>query len=173
MLFIGGAANSCASEYVIQSPADYSNRVSIHSFGFAPPFSGLVEDVYKFSILSISNVNVHLGYSEYYSQFPEFGYFQLSGAAGLIPLAIGNDNFSPTNQSVMGSFFELQPGDYNLLVHVQQLPTIDSAFNYELSMQAVSQPVPEPATNLIFLTGLGLMGAIGLRRKNKRSDQTA
>lgn len=151
--------------YSVQNPSDYSNSVSIYSFGSTPPLGGIVNDTYQFSLSAVGSLEITLGYSERYAQFPEFGYFELSGSGGALSLSNGVSSFSKTNPLAIGSFDGLAAGDYSLLVHIQQSPTIDSNFNYQLSLQSMAQVVSEPESLALLLVALGLMGAITRYRR--------
>ncbi len=155
--------NASAKDYQVADPSNYSNSVSIWSFNNQVP-TCCVADQYHFSFSNLSSVAIDFSYSLRTSMFPETGSVVLYKEDGSTSTLLSWDYFNATKNDASIILGAINPGTYHVDVNVQQVPVIDSAFNYSVGINSTTLPVDEPPVGVMLISGMGLLGAL-LRKK--------
>ena len=156
--FVAAAATVMAvsaSQATVTFPGGNLGTLSVFPEHFANPVVALVpkgfSDSYTFSLASTANV--------YGSVSELFGSITFSQV-----LIDGFDTgpFTPTMTGYGFDFGPLAAGVHTLVVKGSVLPGLSL---YQGSIYAIPTSIPEPSSMALLLGGLGLMGAMGARKR--------
>lgn len=156
--FVAAAATMMAvsaSQATVTFPGGNLGTLSVFPEHFANPVVALVpkvfSDSYTFSLASTANVYGSVG--------------ELFGSITFSQVLIDGFDTGPFSAITSGSGFDFGPlaaGVHTLTVKGSVLPGLSL---YQGSIYAIPTSIPEPSSVALLLGGLGLMGAMGARKR--------
>jgi hypothetical protein len=163
------SSTSFGKDYQVANPSNYSNNVNVYSFNNIVP-QCCVLDNYYFSVNNTSNINIDFSYQLGYAMFPEAGSIALYDNAPSFSTIVASDSFDAIKNIASIHVVNAVAGSYMLSSYVSQIPVVDSAFNYSITISSVPvTPAPEPGEWLLMLLGLGMIGFISKRRSSQEA----
>ena len=144
---------------------DYGPQSSDFYYGVFKPAGSFTDDI-LFSVATPFTVTLQ-------DNFPNFSL--VSGLNATIYNSVSAPVYSgAANTPVTGSSFQnlvpatLAAGSYDLRISGLALgPASTSYYSGKLTLATTAMPIPEPETYAMILAGLGLMGFVARRRKQK------
>ena len=159
--FNSQAANFNIDVGTIVAPATFSQVLQKSVGSFTDTWNFTI-DAPTFSAGSVSNLAISV---------PNLSLFNISGLSAQLYTSTDflvddlDDNVGSTSQIKVGSGL-FSPGSY----YFKLSGTADGAFGGQYVFAVTTLPVPEPESYAMLLAGLGVMGAIAMRRNKRKAD---